>query len=343
MSAQTRRRRRSSGSVTLRDVAARAGVAMMTASRALNAPETVSEALRARVEAAARQLGYVGNRYARGLASDRTQLITVIVPSVSGRVFADIVRGADQVLKPQGYQILVSNTAYSLEEEEEVCRRVLGWRPDGVIVSGIDHTEGARRLLAGSGVPVVEALELGPEPIDINVGISHYEAGRAAGSHLVGTGRRRLGFVGAQMDLDFRARRRRDGFLAALAEADLALAHEGSYAQPTSFELGARAITDLAARGASVDALFCVNDELAIGAVLECLRRGIAVPDAVAIIGFNDLDISGQLVPALTTVRSPRERIGRVAAQAILDRLDGTRPEADSVDVGFELIVRETT
>ena len=91
-----------------------------------------------------------------------------------------------------------------------------------------------------------------------------------------------------------------------------------------------------------MDALFCVNDELAVGAVLECVRRGIAVPAEIAIVGFNDLDISAQIVPALTTVRSPRELMGRVAAQAILDRLDGTSPEPTSVDVGFELLVRQS-
>jgi len=251
------------------DVAERAGVGVMTVSRALEAPHSVSEPLRARVEAAVEALGYVPDRFAGGLASAGTRLVTVIVPSLSRRVFSDIVHGADAVLRPRGFQILFSNTFYSLGQEEETCRAVLGWRPEGVIIAGVDHTAGTRRLLAEAGVPVVEAMELGDDPIDLNVGLSHLDAGRRMGEHLVARGYRRIGFVGTQLDADFRAARRRAGFLQALAGHGLACAAEDSGGAPASFRIDAEAMARLLERRAPVDALFCVNDELAVGAILD--------------------------------------------------------------------------
>lgn len=246
------------------------------------------------------------------------------------------------MLRARGLQILVSNTFYSLEEEEAICRGVLGWFPQGVIVAGIDHHEGTRALLRRAGVPVVEALELGETPIDINIGLSHFDAGAAAARHLITRGYRRLGFVGAQMALDLRAQRRRAGFLSVLAEHGLSVCRERLYSESASFDLGAGAAAEFLGEGERIDALFCVNDELAIGTLGECLRRGVRVPHDLAIMGFNDLDISGQVVPGLTTIRSPRQLMGELAAKAILDRLDGNDTIETSIDVGFELVVRDS-
>lgn len=335
------RQRRSGRSVTLKDVAKHAGVGIMTVSRAMNSPELVSQTLRGRIAQSVDELGYVRNRFAGGLASIRTKLVTVVVPSISSRIFLDIARGADSVLFPRGYQILLSNAAESLEEEEEVVRRVLSWRPDGVIISGIDRTPEARDLLRRAGVPVVEAFELGDTPIDINIGLSHYAAGLAAGRHLIRSGRRRIGYLGAQMSVDFRAQRRLAGFREALAQAGLPMVYEWVSAESTSFNVGAQGVGSLPA-DRSLDAVFCTNDEVAIGAIFECQRRQIAVPEDLAIIGFNDLDLSVEIHPRLTTIRTPREQIGRLAAQAIMDRIDGAPQAVRRVDVGFELIQRES-
>lgn len=339
---RSRRNRRGAGRATLRDVADHAGVAMMTVSRALNAPETVSESLRGRIRASIMEMGYVQNRFAGGLASTKSQLITVIVPALSSRVFAEVVHAASEVFSPRGYQILVSNTSYSLEDEEEACRRVLSWRPDGIIVSGVDHSVATRQMLKDAGVPVVEALEIGADPIDINVGISHVEAGRCAGRYLVGLGRRKIGIIGAQMEADFRASRRLAGFRDELAKAGQTPVALSLREEPSTFEVGALGLSELMATHREFDAIFGVNDELAVGALLEAQRRGIKVPDQLAIMGFNDLDISSQINPSLTTIRSQRRRMGQVAAQAILDRLDGKKGPTGPVDLGVELMKRES-
>lgn len=327
--------------MTLKDVADRAGVGIMTVSRVVNQPEAVSAELRGRVEHAIAAMGYVPNRSAGSLASNRSRLIAVIVPSLSSRVFGEIIVGADSVLGPEGLQIMVSNTSYSLEDEEAVCRRVLGWRPEGVIICGIDHSRGTREILLQSGLPVVEALELGERAIDINIGLSHLEAGRAAGAYLVERGHRRIAFAGAQMDRDFRAQRRRAGFLAALSDVGLEPAADLDLPSPLGFATGAEVFARLREAAPRADAVFCVNDELAVGAVGAAVRAGLKVPDDLAVMGFNDLDISAQIVPALTTIRSPREEMGRLAAEALLAARIGKRPRT-RIDVGFRLVRRET-
>ncbi|MCF3932351.1 LacI family DNA-binding transcriptional regulator [Acuticoccus sp. M5D2P5] len=329
------------GSVTLKDVAREAGVGIMTVSRAINSPDAVSEKLRTRVESAVVALGYVPNRWAGTLASARSRLVTVIVPSLSSRVFGEIVSAADAVLTPHGYQIMVSNTAFSLDDEETVCRKVLGWRPEGIIISGIDHNPATREMLMQSGIPVVEALELGSDPIDINIGISHADAGATAAEHLLSRGRRRIAFIGAEMDLDFRAQRRRAGFCEALARHGVTPALEIHHSGRVGFATGARAMEELLASGEAVDAVFCVNDELAVGAVGAAIRNGRAVPDDLAIIGFSDLDVSAEIVPSLTTIRLPRVEMGRLAAEAVLA---GRRETGEKrIDVGYELVVRESS
>lgn len=337
-----RRVRRGSGRATIRQVAERAGVAMITVSRALTRPQTVSADLRGRIEAAVRELGYVPNRFAGGLASERTRVIPVVIPSLSNRVFADIVRGAQDVLTPRGYQILFSNTFRSLDEEEAIVSALLGWVPDGIILSGVDHSEGTRARLDAAGIPVVEALELGERPIDINIGFSHFEAGRTMTRHLIERGYRRIGFVGTQLDADFRATRRLAGWRAALAEAGLPEAWLAAYPEPSSYRKGAEAVAELAERGLPVDAIFFHNDVLAVGAILECQRRGIAVPDDLAVGGFNGHDIGAEINPALTTILSPRRRMGQLAAEALLDRIEGDAPRGRQVDVGFELLPRQS-
>lgn len=336
------KRRRGAGRATLQDVARIAGVTAMTVSRTINRPDTVSEANRDRVQAAIEELNYIPDRYAGALASQRTRIVTVIVPVLSRRVFNDIVHGANQVLGPAGYQVLFSNTYSTLAEEEAICRAILGWRPEGIIVSGVDHTEGARALLRESGVTVVEALELGADPIDINIGCDHFAVGIRMAGYLIGKGYRRIGFVGGELDRDFRAARRRAGFRQALADNGVPCVHDDVFPEPNTYDSGILAMRRLIESRTAVDAIFCVNDDLAVGAIFEAQRRNLRVPGDIAIAGFSGLDISAAVFPSLTTIASPRYRMGELAARAILDRAEGRHGGPDCIDVGFDLIQRES-
>jgi LacI family gluconate utilization system Gnt-I transcriptional repressor len=328
---------------TLSDVAAHAGVSAVTASRALRSPEMVSPALRERVATAVRELAYVPNQLASALASSRTRTIGVVVPSLTNGVFADYLKALHDVFVPAGLHILVSNSRYLVDEEEDVVATLLGQHPEAMIVAGIDQSPRARRLLEQAGIPVVQTMELAEQPIDINIGLSQLEAGYAATRYLLDCGYRRIGHIAAR--LDPRSRRRMEGYARAMAEAGLD--HVRAMAttpRASTVALGVELLAEVLAR-ADIEALFCCNDDLALGALFECQRRGIGVPDDLAIIGFNDLEFCASAHPALSSVATPRYVIAARAAEIVLEiiRGSGARPDPRRIDVGFSIVEREST
>ncbi|MBR0650166.1 LacI family DNA-binding transcriptional regulator [Roseomonas terrae] len=315
----------------------------MTVSRALREPDAVSSRVREKVATAVRDLGYLPNRFAGGLAARRSRLVTVIVSGISASVYADALRGADEVLRPLGYEVLISQLTETPEQEERAVAALLGWQPEGVILSGIERTDATRRMLHAAGVPVVEALELTDTPIDSNVGLDHRSAGIAMGRHLADRGYRRIAFYGARLDSDFRAFRRLEGLRAGLAECGLVPVRVVCSEAPSTPETGARFLRELLDDAAAPDAVFLSNDTIAMGALFEAQRLGVAVPERIAIAGFGGSDITAAINPPLTTIRFARREMGRRAALTLLDRIERRAPPGQRVDVGFELLARGTT
>src|SRR5215510_10203726 len=202
----------------LSDVAARAGVSAVTVSRALRKPEMVSDDVRRRIDAAVRELGYVPNYLASALASSRTHIIGVVVPSLTNGVFVDYLKALHDAFLPKGFQVLVLNSRYSQEEEGAIAT-LIGHHAEAMIVAGIDQTDRARKLLEGSGVPVVQTMEIAEKPIDINIGMSQRGAGYAATRFLLDLGHRKIAHIAARVD--FRARRRMEGYQKAMLDAGL--------------------------------------------------------------------------------------------------------------------------
>ncbi|WP_422402529.1 LacI family DNA-binding transcriptional regulator [Pseudomonas sp. GZD-209] len=333
---------RTTGRPTLAEVARLSGVSPITASRALRGVSTVAPELVAKVMAAAGSLGYVANPAARALASARSQSVVVLIPSLSNQLFIDTLEAIHEVMRPRGLEVLIGNYHYDIAEEENLIRNYLAYQPCGMLLTGFERSEGSRQLLAASHVPCVHMMELGGEAGALSVGFSQHQAGRAAAQHLIARGRRRLGFIAAQ--LDPRVMQRAEGFRQALAEAGLQAPElEMLDPQPSSIGLGGELFSRLLAQAPDVDGIFFCNDDLAQGAVLQALREGVAVPGRVAMIGFNDLPASAHMVPPLTSIRTPRAAVGRGAAQALLAMLDGKRVVAEQQDLGFELMQRESS
>jgi LacI family gluconate utilization system Gnt-I transcriptional repressor len=334
-----RRSRRGSGAVTLHDVAKLAGVAPITASRALNTPGQVSEAVRKKVGDAVARTGYVPNILAGGLASARSRLVAAVVPTIAGPVFLETVQSLTAALAEHGYQLMLGQSGYAGSREDALLAAIIGRRPDGIVLTGIMHSaEGRKRLLA-AGIPVVETWDLTPTPIDMLVGFSHVEVGRAVAQFLHGRGRRRLAVVAGN---DERAKRRVDAFQAAAAALGLDEARVVVVPAPTTLRSGRAALAELLDGGAAVDAVFCSSDLLALGVLTEAQARDVAVPGRLAIVGFGDLDFAADLHPALTTVRIDGMAIGRQAAQFIVDRAEGRAVEQRIVDIGFSIVERQT-
>lgn len=333
---------RGTGRTTLEQVAALAGVSIMTASRALSQPQLVSEATRAKVEQAVDELGYVPNRAARALASAQSHVIVVLVPSLSNAVFPAVLDGIHAAVGPGRYQLLIGNTHYSDAEEEKLLRVYLQSNPDGILLTSITHSPPVAQMLASSRVPVVSMMDLASSPDVLSVGFSQLDAGVEMTRHLIGKGYRRIAFVGAQ--LDERTLRRADGYRQAMQAAGLADPRlEIMVPAPSTIALGAELMERVLATVPDCDAVFFCNDDLAHGAIYHCQRRGIPVPERVAICGFNDLPASALMVPSLTTIDTPRYRIGFEAANLLLQVIAGKEPEQKRIDLGFTLRQREST
>ncbi len=319
------RKRTKPGKVRLAEVARLAGVSPITASRFFRTPEALSSAKRVRVESAAKELGYVPNLAARALASQRTEVIGVLIPSLTNNVFSDVLRGIYDALDGSRYSIQLANTRYSILQEEKLLRLFLAQKPAGLIVTGIDQTAESRSILESVDCPIVQIMEIGPSPIDMMIGFSHYEAGCAAISHLLAQGFRRIGFLGARMDP--RVQRRFQGYQATMKRAGLLdPSLIVTTPLPSSVPLGGTLLADLLSKAPDVDAVFCANDDIALGVLFECQRRQMSVPEQMAIVGFNDLDFMASAVPALSSVRTNRYEMGRDAAMMVVESIEGRRP-----------------
>lgn len=328
---------------TLKHVAERAGVSPITVSRALNKPAMVSADLRDRVRLAVDELGYVQNRVAGALASANSPVIPVVVPSLSNAVFVETIQGIQEVVQRAGFQLLLGNTEYDLDREYGWVSTFLGWSPPGLILAGTRHQPRTRALLERWGRPVVEIMEVAAKPIDMNVGLSHSAAGAAMARHLLERGHTDLLFAGCRLEEDYRAGQRFRGFDRALAACGAARRAPLTRDVSSSPALGGDMLIEALRLDPPPGAIFYANDDLAVGAILRAQRDDIAVPGRVAIAGFNGLDISGLVTPGLTTILSPRRAIGRIGAEKLLGAIAIGSPRVRRVDVGFDLIVREST
>jgi LacI family gluconate utilization system Gnt-I transcriptional repressor len=336
------RKRTKPDKIRLTEVAKLAGVSPITASRFFRNPEALSSGKRARVESAANELGYVPNLAARALASQRTEVIGVLIPSLTNNVFSDVLRGIYDALDGSRYSIQLANTRYSIFQEEKLLRLFLAQKPTGLIVTGINQTAESRSIMESVACPIVQIMEIGPSPIDMMIGFSHYEAAKAGISHLLEQGYRRVGFLGARMDP--RVQRRLEGYQAAMNDATLFdPRHVVTTATPSSVTLGGTLFADLLAKAPDIEAVFCGNDDLALGVLFECQRRHISVPQQIAIVGFNDLEFMSSAVPTLTSVRTNRYEMGRDAAVMLIEAVEGRRPEQPVVDIGFSVMKRQSS
>jgi LacI family transcriptional regulator, gluconate utilization system Gnt-I transcriptional repressor len=335
-----RRSRRSSGAVTLHDVAKLAGVAPITASRALNHPAQVSAEVLKKVGDAVARTGYVPNLLAGGLASTRSRLVAAVVPTISGPVFLETVQSLTEALAERGYQLMLGQAGYEGSREDALLEAIIGRRPDGIVLTGIVHSADGRRRLLASGIPVVETWDLTPTPIDMLVGFSHADVGRAVATFLHGKGRRRLGVVSGD---DERARRRLDAFVATARALGLTDVPFVLVPAPTTLKRGRAALDELLQRAPDTDAVFCSSDLLALGVLTQARARDIKVPARLSVVGFGDMEYAADLEPALTTVHIKGAAIGRQAAQFIVDRAEGREVPQRVVDIGFSIVERQSS
>ncbi|MCP5088777.1 MAG: LacI family DNA-binding transcriptional regulator [Rhodobacteraceae bacterium] len=319
--------------LTLRDVSEASGVSEMTVSRVLRNRGDVSAATRQKVKTAAKELGYVPNKIAGALASQRVNLVAVIIPSLSNMVFPEVMTGISEVLDETPLQPVVGVTNYRPEREEKVLYEMLSWRPSGVIIAGLEHSDAAKAMLRTAGIPVVEIMDTDGEAIDAVVGISHRRAGRKTAEAILKAGFRRIGFLGTKMPLDHRARKRFEGFTEALAKAGIEIADQEFYEGGSALLKGREMTQVMLERTPDIDFLYYSNDMIGAGGLLYCLEKGLDVPGQIGLAGFNGVELLDGLPCKLATMDACRAEIGREAARIIAERA-----KADGDDGGGERI-----
>ncbi len=303
--------------LTLRDVSEACGVSEMTVSRVLRNRGDVSASTREKVLEAARTLGYVPNKIAGALASQRVNLVGVVIPSLSNMVFPEVMTGISEKLEGTGLQPVVGVTNYLPDREESVIYEMLSWRPSGMIIAGLEHTAAARAMLARAGIPIVEIMDIDGAAVNHAVGISHRRAGRQMAEAIIAAGYRRIAFLGTQMPNDHRARKRLEGFEDALAKAGLALVDREYYSGGSALLKGREMTAAVLNRTPDVDFLYYSNDMIGAGGLLYCLAQGIDVPGRIGLAGFNGVDLLDGLPRKLATMDACRLEIGRRAAEII--------------------------
>lgn len=333
------------GRSTIRDVARVANVSRMTVSRALKEPDLVKAETRQRILDAVAELAYVPDRAAGSLSTRRTGFVGLVLPTLTNATFAMVAHGLTEVLKDEDFHLLIGYSRYSLEEEENQIRNLLERRPEAIVLFNTVHSRAATAMLMREEVPVIEVADCPERAIQHAVGYSNYNTGRTAARYLIGRGFRRIGALGSLPlgdRADHRGESRIRGFEDELRLNGLSTDHvlrQGD--APVCFEHGGAAIASLLDRTPDLEAVFCVSDLCAVGAIMECQRRGIDVPNQLSVMGFGDFDIGRVINPALTTLRVDFFDIGRRAGQLALDLLSNkTDPAPKLFDVDISLIER---
>ena len=340
ISGEGKKARQGSQSVTLESVARLAGVAPTTVSRALNYPDKVAQKTRDRINQVIQQTGYVPNLLAGGLASNKSRLIAVVVPSLVNIVYAETVQHFAKPMKEAGYQVLQGEVGYDLQEEERLIAAVLSRRPDAIFLTGIHHSNTCRRQLLAANIPIVETWDVTPTPLDIVVGFSQDAVGQETADFFYDRGYRKFAIVSAE---DHRAILRNTSFIKALAAKGINDVPTSVVPGISNLELGRRAAAKLFDEGLHDSLIFCSSDTLAHGVLTEAQARGLSIPDDISIVGFGDQNFAAFTYPALTTVRIDRATMGRRSANALLNRLNNEPVAAKVLDLGFEIVVRDTT
>ena len=337
--------------VTMADVAARLGVSKMTVSRALqrtaSSPRAGAEALRQNILQACDEMGYVMDHTARTFSSQRSGFVAALIPTLNNSNFSETEHGLAQAVEAGGLQLLLGRTDYLVETEERLVRTMLMRRPEGVVLTGDNHSAATRGLLQAAGIPVVETWDLPKVPIGHTVGFSNADATAALVHYLHAKGYRRIAFMGGTSERDPRGVDRRQGYSRAMQALGLGAGCVVSAGEPpVSMEQGRAGMQQLMQQWPEADAAVCVSDHCAFGALMECHRQGWAVPGRIGIAGFGDFEVGKSCFPRITTVAMDCVDIGVQAGELLLQAIAAARRgqafAAQTVLVPFRIEARES-
>lgn len=323
---------------TVKEIAAAANVSVATVSRALQRPEIVSETTRQHIHEVVKRLGYTPNALARNLRTARTRLIVALLPDIANPFFSEVIRGIEQVAHESGYSVLLGETQSSLVREQAYADMVAARQADGIIT--MSHRVPA--IPIQGRLPVVNACEYVKDAQISSVYVDNVAAAGAAVDYLVMLGHRDIAFIAgppaSPICVD-----REQGYRLALQRAELPARAELTVTGDFSIEAGERGIELLLSRGKTFTAVFCSNDEMAIGAMRALSTHGLRVPEDVSVVGFDDIRFARYMSPPLTTVAQPKNALGREAMSMMIELLNDAQVPPRKRVLSAELVVRGST
>jgi LacI family gluconate utilization system Gnt-I transcriptional repressor len=324
---------------TLDDVAAHAGVSTATVSRYVNNPSVVAQTTAERIKAAIAATGYIPNLLAGGLASSKSKMVAVLIPHLTDSIFNDTIESMVEELAAAGTTVMLGLTGVSTARTEELIRAALSRRVDAIISTG-PIGPAVEELVRRSTSLFIQIWELPEKPLGLAVGFSHRDAGRDVARFVLSRGYRRPHVITADGS---RARMRRDGFVEEWEAANgRGAITEATVDIPSRFGHARRVFADIRRLPEMPDIVVCGSDYLAQGLIVEAHAAGLRVPDNLAVIGFGNSSIAGEMRPTITTVDVDGARIAREAIAAIRRQSAGENLRGQSIDVGFRLIARES-
>lgn len=329
--------------ITLADVAREAGVSMMTVSRAVNNKEGVSQETRQAIEEVIKRIGYRPNIIARGLATQRTGTLGLVVPDISNPFFSEVARGVEKTASAQNYSVLVCNTEEDPERELDLLELLSEKWVDGLVLcSSRLEQQKLKSVLVRFPAAILVNRQLKSMNIRNTVGsvlIDDKAGGRMATNHLIESGHKVIGFLSGP-SISQSSHWRTEGYRQALAAADLPYRQDLVLPCSPTVAGGQQAASDLLEKYPEITALFCYNDLVAVGAIQACVEVGRAIPNDLAIVGYDDIMLAPLVTPPLTTCRVAREELGSLAAGLLLERLGGCTEDCEKRILQPELIIR---
>lgn len=324
---------------TMQDIADRLGITKMTVSRYLKDPSSVAKSTGDKIAKVIEDLGYVRNRAPSMLSKASSNSIGILIPSFSNMVFSDVINGVSAEADRQNYSILITHNNYSLKEEEKQIADLLSYRVDGLILTEPKHSALTVRRLKDFDLPVVEIMSVPYRPIDMAVGLDHEKIAYRSIKALIGCGRKRIAYIAVRLDL--RTMQRQAGYERAMREAGLEPLVLSSPERST-FTMAGVLFNQSYETHRDIDGIFCTNDDAAVGAMMACLRRGIKIPDDIAILGYNGLDISRATSPVLCSVLTPRFEMGRLAVEMLIKKIKGEKISKKKIRLSYDFTDGET-
>ena len=325
---------------TLEDVAKLAGFSAATVSRFLNTPEKLSPKARAAIDEAISALNYVPNFGGRALASNQTNIVGAIVPSLSNAMFANGLQAVERTLTAAGRTLLVATSDYDPEQELRHIRSLLAHGASAILLIGKIRDPRTQALLDSHKIPHVIAWTYEVSPRQTFIGFDNVAAARAAAEQVLNYGHRHIGIIAGICETNDRAQDRKQGFCEAIerhGQARLTHCREAHY----TLEEGRLAFDALYAKAPETTAILCGNDVLAAGAMIAAREKSLKIPEQISILGFDDIGLARVTTPPLTTVRVPQNQMGQLAAKALIEMQTNSMP-TQSIELNTEFILRGT-